>query len=132
MNEIAVTTMHDLVTRFNAYSNSMMFRGQPRASYLLSSSLERLLGEAWSPQQAIKFEDHSLRLFRSKYHLYDSSRYEPATKLAWLGAMQHFGVPTRLIDFTTSPYVALYFALERYPFDSHPDFAVFAIDYRDL
>lgn len=132
MNEIKITTLVDLVARFNEYPNSVMFRGQPRAEYALSSSLERLLGTAWSPGNAIKFEEYSLGKFQSKYLLYDGTRHVPKSKLAWLGAMQHFGVPTRLIDFTTSPYVALYFALEHYPFDINPDFAVFAIDYSKL
>jgi hypothetical protein len=132
MNDITITSLEDLVTRFNAYPNSMMFRGQAKAAYGLSSSLERLLEKSWSPQNAIKTEDYSLSKFRSKYLLYDNSRHKPESKLAWLGAMQHFGVPTRLIDFTTSPYVALYFALEQYPLGNNPDFAIFAIDYSTL
>src|SRR5690606_37060760 len=39
------------------------------------------------------------------------------------------GVPTRLLDFTESPYVALYFALEAYNPHTRSDLAIFALDY---
>lgn len=35
--------------------------------------------------------------------------YSPKDIVPWLETAQHFGVPTRLLDFTTNPLVALYF-----------------------
>jgi hypothetical protein len=35
----------------------------------------------------------------------------PGDELAWLALMQHYAIPTRLLDFTYSPFVALYFAI---------------------
>jgi hypothetical protein len=50
------------------------------------------------------------------------------TGLELLGALQHFGTPTRLLDFTFNPLIALWFAVER---DDSVDGRVFAIDFSE-
>ena len=50
----------------------------------------------------------------------------------WIALLQHYGVPTRLLDFSTSPYISLYFALEYFEKDQVEDMALYCIDYRSL
>lgn len=46
-----------------------------------------------------------------------------ADTFQWLALMQHHGAPTRLLDFTWSPFVSAFFALER----ATKDAAIWAI-----
>lgn len=129
MKQIVVRSMPDLVKRLNALPNHYVYRGHANADWGLESSLERTLADGWCEERAAKHEQYALRQFMSKYHLYDRENSRPKSKLAWLATMQHYGVPTRLLDFTESPYVALYFALESFRPQAGRDFAVFAVDY---
>jgi hypothetical protein len=90
--------------------DTWIFRGLKSADYGLDPSIER----ASKPrEQWAAFEPLLLDEFQSKARLFKSAEEIPPLedKLSWLALMQHHGVPTRLLDFTYSPYVALYFAL---------------------
>ena len=127
--ERTVTTIDELMHELNKLPNHYAFRGQADAEWGLQSTLERVIGSRWSAEAARRFETYSIDTFKSKYHIYSGVEHIPKSKLSWLSVMQHYGVPTRLIDFTTSPYIALYFALETYNPLSQKDFSIFAIDY---
>lgn len=93
---------------------SWAFRGQSSAEWPLYSSLSRYLmsyqvhPEAWQQQ-----EYRILRIFKRKAHLLLDHLPEENDSFQWLALMQHHGAPTRLLDFTWSPFVATFFALER-------------------
>lgn len=129
MELVEIDSVSALLELVNGLPNNYFFRGQADASWRLESSLERVVGSDWSVENARKFEDFSLKYFCSKFHLYDRENVKPNSKLAWLSVMQHYGVPTRLLDFTESPYVALYFALEASAPSLQRDMALYAIDY---
>ena len=129
MKQLKIDSVEELLTSINELPNSFLYRGQADADWRLQSSLERILGDDWTAENAQKFEEFSLKQFCSKFHLYDRENVTPNSKLAWLSVMQHHGVPTRLLDFTGSPYVALYFALEAYNPLTQRDLALFAFDY---
>ncbi|HTT61030.1 MAG TPA: FRG domain-containing protein [Bryobacteraceae bacterium] len=95
------------------YSN-WAFRGHRKESWPLASALSRYFcnfhidPRAW-PQQ----EGRILRVFKRKAHQFLTQPPDPDDDFQWLALMQHHGAPTRLLDFTWSPYVAAFFALER-------------------
>lgn len=83
------------------YRSPCVFRGLSDKDYNLATSLMRLGG----PYVAL--ERHMLRNFR-KYGQSLSTSFPSFWHL--LAIAQHHGLPTRLLDWTYSPYIALHFA----------------------
>jgi hypothetical protein len=95
------------------------FRGRWDAADDLGTSLRRLGGNSAT------LEGHLLRSFR-KYAARDAVPLDSLS--TWLALGQHHGLPTRLLDWTYSPYVALHFATaKREHYDR--DGAVWMVDY---
>jgi hypothetical protein len=92
------------VTGEQAHS-SLVFRGLARSSYSNVASLARL-GDDYPA-----LERHLIRNFRKYAH-----RERPGPTLwDWLSLAQHHGLPTRLLDWTFSPWVAAHFATATAP-----------------
>lgn len=98
------------------FGGGFYFRGMNNVDYDLVSSLDRADAAAthykYSGDLKLKYrEQWFFREFRKVAHNYLSSNSLPSTRLEWLALMQHHGIPTRLVDITRSPFVALYFAV---------------------
>ena len=53
-----------------------------------------------------------LRSFQRRAHHHLTILPDLTDTLGWLALIQHYGGPTRLLDFTRSPYIAAFFAME--------------------
>ena len=103
---------------------SWCFRGQASAEWSLRSALSRHIEVSKVSQKVWGLQENRIRrIFRRKSHLFLDDLPEN-DELEWLALMQHHGAPTRLLDFTWSPYVAAFFALER----ATSDAAIWAIN----
>lgn len=90
-----------------------LVRGQSRPFNALHPSLDRNGLKSLSRQRKLALERQSINLFRSCVRFWaPGEESHPADDVKALMVMRHYSVPTRLLDWSSSPYVALYFATE--------------------
>jgi hypothetical protein len=93
-----------------------VFRGQANESWSLEPKLARILRESGvkTSQDGEQVERRVLHQFESRAHHFVTAgqlqTFMFAKRMARWTIMQHYGAPTRLLDWTESAYVAAYFA----------------------
>jgi len=107
--------LDEIVKPLSRQRHHFFYRGQVCKDWGLESSLFRQLkSRKGDLPRCFEIEQDAKREFESQLHLHMDPAGFPDTK-DWLGLwalMQHYGAPTRLLDWTASPYVAAYFAVE--------------------
>jgi len=104
------------------------FRGQSNSTWELSSTMERI-GNIYS-EILFPEKDEAGFIFELKRRAHHYLAHPPADNdsLEWLSILQHYGCPTRLLDFTHSFYVAAFFAVET----AEEDSAIWAINHKSI
>lgn len=102
------------------------FRGHSDVTWPLESTLVRSAVQCnCSPDHLNHREYWMQRQFERRAFDYLDGQPLPTSKLEWLALMQHYGSPTRLLDFSHSFYVAAFFAME----SAQGDAAIWAVNY---
>ena len=108
-----------------------VFRGQSHP-WPLKPTLERIADPA-IVRRFGTVEKPLIREFMSRVHQYTADVPDEDDELGCLALMQHYGAPTRLLDWTMSPFVAAFFAVEKPP-HGEPQEApiIWAVNRREL
>lgn len=99
-------------------ASGWVFRGQEKhPGFPLQTSLER--ASSFLLEDGLSLERRVLREFKRRAKLSGEPNLPcDSDVVEWLALLQHHGAPTRLLDFTHSVYVALFFAVERAQMDA--------------
>jgi hypothetical protein len=89
------------------------FRGQPSDGWPLMTNFERY-ANSYNCHNVLRGnrEMWILKEFQRRAHHYLTSPPASHDFVEWLALLQHYGGPTRLLDFSHSFYVAAFFAME--------------------
>jgi hypothetical protein len=106
------------------FRSPFVFRGMCQADSDLRTSLARLAG---SRRDLARLEGHLLRNFR-KYAHADAAAGDSVWN--WLALAAHHSLPTRLLDWTYSPFVALHFATDNLAYYDR-DAVIWCVNHRE-
>lgn len=119
--ERQIGSVSDFLTAIRADQTSrpgtIWFRGHSDATWKLLPGLMRSTSDTSETTLLNRFRQSAAML----------AEWRPATSFDWTFLMQHYGVPTRLLDWSESPLVSMYFAVEDWADKAGTDAALWCL-----
>lgn len=106
-----IESIGDLIAKIKEnisdYKGPIWYRGQSKSAWKLEPRLMRGGSETSESHLINRFKQNATSILTQT----------PRGEFDWLFLMQHYSVPTRLLDWSESPLVALFFAVSERPDD---------------
>lgn len=112
----SVHTYVKLILDSSAKEKELIYRGHVSTKFELKPSIGRC-------NYSKALEKEVFLKFKQQYYSYTNER--PQNDMDLLFLAQHYGLPTRLLDWTYNPMIALYFASENQDYE---DGCIFSVD----
>lgn len=111
------------------HPSSHWFRGHRKASWSLQSALWRRVEDDVKHKPYTHADERNLtHRFRVRAATRRPNAPEYNDCAGWLSLMQHYGLPTRLLDWSRSPLIAAYFAIADQSPNNSADAAIWVLN----
>lgn len=117
----SISAMNEMIVACKSSGEQLFFRGHANSNYVLLPSVMR--SKNWCENERTMYNELLINCPE------DFERC--TTHLEKLVKMQHYGLPTRLLDITRNPLIALYFACKG-EHDCYGEIILIAVDIEDI